>query len=82
MEYTDSFGKVRVKKDRLWGPQTQRSLEHFDINRKTSLMPIEVVYGLAILKRAAAVVNKCFGLDVKKGIPFVNSADIIITVCE
>lgn len=62
-EYTDSFGTVKVKKDRLWGPQTQRSIENFDIDRKHSIMPIEIVYAFAILKKSAAKVNQKFGLS-------------------
>jgi len=56
----DSFGAIAVPADRLWGAQTQRSLEHFHIS--TERMPAELVYALAAVKRAAAVVNRDLGL--------------------
>ncbi len=49
---TDSLGEVDVPADRLWGAQTQRSLEHFNIGR--DLMPREMIISYAILKKAAA----------------------------
>jgi fumarate hydratase class II len=51
----DSLGEVQVPEDKLWGAQTQRSLEHFGIG--DDLIPREVVDGYAILKRAAAIAN-------------------------
>jgi fumarate hydratase class II len=52
---TDSLGAVEVPADKLWGAQTQRSLEHFSIG--TDLMPREMITAYAILKKAAATVN-------------------------
>ncbi len=52
---TDSMGSVDVPADKLWGAQTQRSLEHFSIGH--DLMPREMITGYAILKRSAAVAN-------------------------
>jgi fumarate hydratase class II len=52
---TDSLGEVRVPADRLWGAQTQRSLEHFSIGK--DLIPGEMIHSYAILKKAAAIVN-------------------------
>ena len=52
---TDSLGEVRVPSDKLWGAQTQRSLEHFSIGK--DLMPRELILSYAILKKAAATVN-------------------------
>jgi fumarate hydratase, class II len=52
---TDSLGKVEVPADKLWGAQTQRSLEHFSIGR--DLMPREMITAYAILKKAAASAN-------------------------
>jgi fumarate hydratase, class II len=52
---TDSLGEVNVLADRLWGAQTQRSLEHFSIGK--DLMPREMITSYAILKKAAAIVN-------------------------
>ena len=51
----DSLGEVKVPADRLWGAQTQRSLEHFSIG--TDLIPREMISAYAILKKAAANAN-------------------------
>jgi fumarate hydratase class II len=52
---TDSLGEVDVAADKLWGAQTQRSLEHFSIGK--DLMPREMITSYAILKKAAANAN-------------------------
>jgi fumarate hydratase class II len=52
---TDSLGEVNVPADKLWGAQTQRSLEHFSIG--ADLMPREMITAYAILKKAAATAN-------------------------
>jgi fumarate hydratase class II len=52
---SDSLGEVKVPADRLWGAQTQRSLEHFSIG--DDLIPREMIVSYAILKKAAANVN-------------------------
>jgi fumarate hydratase, class II len=51
----DSLGEVQVPGDKLWGAQTQRSLEHFSIGR--DLIPREMIAAYAILKKAAANAN-------------------------
>jgi fumarate hydratase, class II len=56
---TDSLGDVAVPSDKLWGAQTQRSLEHFSIGR--DLMPREMITAYAILKKAAANANHSGG---------------------
>ncbi len=56
----DSFGPIAVPAGRLWGAQTQRSLEHFHISSER--MPVELVTALAEVKRAAAAVNRSLGL--------------------
>ena len=56
---SDSLGPVSVPVDKLWGAQTQRSLEHFSIGR--DLMPREMISAYAILKRAAALANRAGG---------------------
>ena len=56
----DSFGTIEVPADRLWGAQTQRSLEHFDIS--TERMPEEFVLALAAVKATCARVNQELGL--------------------
>ena len=52
---TDSLGEVKVPADKLWGAQTQRSLEHFSIGK--DLIPREMIAAYAILKKAAANAN-------------------------
>jgi len=52
---TDSLGMVEVPSDKLWGAQTQRSLEHFSIGK--DLIPREMIAAYAILKKAAAIAN-------------------------
>ena len=56
----DSFGPIEVPVARLWGAQTQRSLEHFDIS--TERMPDEIILALATIKAACARVNCELGL--------------------
>jgi fumarate hydratase, class II len=71
---TDSLGEVAVPADKLWGAQTQRSLEHFSIGR--DLMPREMITAYAILKKAAANANHAAGrLDDK-------IHQLIVTVCD
>ncbi|MGB6176441.1 MAG: class II fumarate hydratase [Methylocella sp.] len=57
---TDSFGPVEVPAKHYWGAQTQRSLVHFAIGSQT--MPLAIIHALAIVKRAAAEVNRDLGL--------------------
>jgi fumarate hydratase class II len=52
---TDSLGEVKVAADKLWGAQTQRSLEHFSIGH--DLIPREMITAYAVLKKAAAHAN-------------------------
>ncbi len=52
---TDSMGEVSVPADKLWGAQTQRSLEHFNIG--ADIMPREMIAAYAILKKGAATAN-------------------------
>ncbi len=56
---TDNLGVVEVPADKLWGAQTQRSLEHFSIG--TDLMPLEMITSYATLKKAATSVNHASG---------------------
>jgi fumarate hydratase class II len=71
---TDSLGEVDVSADKLWGAQTQRSLEHFSIGQ--DLIPREMITAYAILKKAAANANYASKrLDKKRH-------DLIVQVCD
>ena len=56
----DSFCLIEVPAERLWGAQTQRSLEHFAIYNER--MPFELIAALAVVKRAGALTNRDLGL--------------------
>jgi fumarate hydratase class II len=56
---SDTFGPIEVPSERLWGAQTQRSLQNFRIGGER--MPIPLVHALALVKQAAALVNKDLG---------------------
>ena len=51
----DSLGRVEVPAEKLWGAQTQRSLQHFSIGQ--DLIPREMITAYAVIKRAAATAN-------------------------
>jgi fumarate hydratase class II len=71
---TDSLGEVDVPADKLWGAQTQRSLEHFSIGK--DLIPREMITAYAILKKASANANLAGKrLDQKRH-------DLIVQVCD
>jgi len=73
----DSFGFIDVPADRLWGAQTQRSLEHFRISSEK--MPQEVILALARVKRACALVNRNLRLlGDDKATAIVEAADEIL----
>jgi len=57
----DTFGPIHVPADRLWGAQTQRSLQNFDISGEPQ--PREIIRALAQVKRASATVNHALGLQ-------------------
>ncbi len=61
---TDSFGPIDVPADAYWGAQTQRSIENFPFGARER-MPVEIVHALALVKQAAARVNRAHGLDAK-----------------
>lgn len=56
----DSFGAIEIPAERLWGAQTQRSIEHFHIS--SECMPQELILALAAVKRVCALVNRDLGL--------------------
>ena len=62
---SDSFGEIKVPADAYWGAQTQRSLHNFPFGSGEG-MPIEIIHALAIIKQAAARVNRVHGLDAAK----------------
>ena len=53
----DSMGEIRVPADKLWGAQTQRSIQNFRIGVGTETMPQEIIRAFGILKKAAAMAN-------------------------
>ncbi len=57
----DTFGPIDVPANKLWGAQTQRSLQNFDISGE--LMPVEIIHALAQIKRSCSVVNHALGLQ-------------------
>jgi len=74
---TDSLGEVDVPSDKLWGAQTQRSLEHFSIGH--DLIPREMIAAYATLKKAAATANHAGGrLDDKRYALILQSCDEIL----
>ena len=70
----DSMGAVNVESDKLWGAQTQRSLEHFSIGK--DLIPRELIPAYAIIKKAAALVNNRAGRLPNE------QKDLIVRVCD
>ena len=69
------MGEVKVPADKLWGAQTERSRNNFKIGNPAS-MPLEIVYGFAYLKKAAAYTN-C-----ELGVLSEEKRDLIATVCD
>ncbi|KEZ93347.1 class II fumarate hydratase [Nonlabens ulvanivorans] len=71
----DTMGPVEVPADKLWGAQTQRSRDNFKIGAAGS-MPLEIVYGFAYLKKAAAYTNSELGVLAEE------KRDLIAQVCD
>jgi fumarate hydratase class II len=73
----DTFGPIEVPADRLWGAQTQRSLQNFDIS--TERMPPALIRALVLVKKAAALVNVENGsLSHEKGDAIVRASDEVL----
>jgi fumarate hydratase, class II len=73
----DTFGPIDVPADKLWGAQTQRSLQNFDISGEQQ--PREIIHALAQIKRSSARVNHALGLqDEGKTTAIVAAADEVI----
>lgn len=71
----DTMGEVKVPSDKYWGAQTERSRNNFKIGPSAS-MPLDVVYGFAYLKKAAAYTN-C-----ELGVLATEKRDLIAKVCD
>lgn len=71
----DTLGEVEVPADKLWGAQTERSRNNFKIGPAAS-MPLEIIYGFAYLKKAAAFTN-C-----ELGVLPIEKRDLINQVCD
>ena len=71
----DTLGEVKVPLDKYWGAQTERSRSNFKIG-PTASMPIEIIYGFAYLKKAAAYTNY------DAGVLDQNKRDLIASVCD
>jgi fumarate hydratase class II len=73
----DTFGPIEVPADRLWGAQTQRSLQNFAISGERQ--PMEIIRALAQIKRSSAVVNHLMGLmDDRKASAIIAAADEVL----
>jgi fumarate hydratase class II len=73
----DTFGPIQVPATRLWGAQTQRSLQNFDISGERQ--PREIIRALVQVKRSSAVVNHLLGLlDQQKAAAIVAAADEVL----
>ena len=71
----DTMGEVKVPAEKYWGAQTQRSINNFKIGSEAS-MPLEIIYGFAYLKKAAAHTN-C-----ELGVLSEEKRDLISKVCD
>ena len=71
----DTMGDVKVPSEKYWGAQTERSKNNFMIGNESS-MPIEIIYGFAYLKKAAAYTNCELGILSEK------KRDLISMVCD
>ncbi|KAG7282564.1 hypothetical protein CRUP_001139, partial [Coryphaenoides rupestris] len=71
----DTFGELKVPVDKYYGAQTVRSTMNFKIGGPSERMPIQVIKAFGVLKRAAAEVNKDYGLDTKIADAIIQAAD-------
>lgn len=78
-EESDSIGTIKVQKDRLWGAQTQRSLQNFKIGGVSERMPIELIHALTLVKKNAAKANMQLKLlDTSKAKAIIQAADEVL----
>jgi fumarate hydratase class II len=71
----DTMGSAQVPADKYWGAQTERSRNNFKIGSPSS-MPIDIIYGFAVLKKAAAYTNE------ELGVLTAEKRDLIAQVCD
>ncbi len=71
----DTLGEIKVPSDKYWGAQTERSIKNFKIGKPAS-MPLEIIYGFAYLKKAAAHTNY------ELGVLSENKKKLISEVCD
>ncbi|XP_004525061.1 fumarate hydratase, mitochondrial isoform X3 [Ceratitis capitata] len=76
---SDTFGELKVPADKYYGAQTMRSKLNFPIGGSSERMPQPVIQAMGILKKAAAEVNKEFGLDAKISDAISKAADDVIS---
>lgn len=74
----DTFGEIEVPEMMLWGAQTQRSLQNFEIGSLDDKMPLSVVKAMAIIKKCSAKVNMEVGLKTDIGNAIINSSNEVI----
>ncbi|KAF4525599.1 hypothetical protein B566_EDAN015537 [Ephemera danica] len=74
----DTFGELKVPEEKYYGAQTVRSVMNFPIGGETERMPLPVVKAMGMLKKAAAIVNKDYGLDPKVADAISKAADEVI----
>jgi len=75
----DTFGELKVPNDKYYGAQTVRSVMNFPIGGETERMPYPVITAMGTLKKAAALVNKEYGLDPKIADAISKAADEVIS---
>ncbi|XP_034134618.1 probable fumarate hydratase, mitochondrial [Drosophila guanche] len=75
----DSMGSMHVPLDRLYGPQTMRSLLKFPIGGVAERVPRALIIALAIVKKAVAETNKMFGLEERLSVAISQACDDIIS---
>ncbi|GAB0094979.1 Fumarate hydratase [Sergentomyia squamirostris] len=76
---TDTFGELKVPADRYYGAQTMRSVLNFPIGGSSERMPEPVIKAMGVLKKAAALVNKEYGLDARVADAISRAADDVIS---
>ena len=78
--YCIFLGELQVPNEKYYGAQTLRSVQNFPIgDRASERMPLSVIKAFGVLKKAAATVNKDFGLDAKIADAICQAADEVIS---